>query len=193
MPETLLYRGLRSLFGLLGKGSKEVPVIGDAASYYFTKLGEYTLNNMAPSLKYDYTQQAEDVPIADELESAIGKKYKGAGDLGPRSLKSLKKEQMGTGSKRVADQMGKYINDRAFDALPIFLGNKNQLFENEMLDSWQRSQPSPRPVVGVDWTDNRNEQVNFKSHPSQNPNAAFATSGFQRPRRNTKKIYRTVI
>ena len=90
-----IYRFQESVLPALSSVIEEIPLVGPALSFYIDEVGNLIEENIAPGVRNPegFIQKAEDVPITNELESAIGKQYRGAGDLGPRSLRYIRELQ----------------------------------------------------------------------------------------------------
>ena len=176
-----LYNALDGLFYGLEKGSEKINIPGSSiVSGYFKTLGDFTRDNLAPSLKYDikkedYIQKKGDVETINMFESAVGKKYGGAGSLGP---------------KLIFDTLKPGKNHAIQSVLPL-----QPIYPASVSNNlgWLPYGVSKRPVIGVLETNNKHEALNFVSDQNVNPNAAFATTGFtkiknKRPREKKYKL-----
>lgn len=227
---TDLYKGLDRFFDFLEQGSEYVPGVGEGLSSYFKYLGDYLRKNLAPGLKYDYNQRAEDIQrqyLKDlkhgtfEVENIPRNpdgtyyNYGGSGSLGPRKLsdiqrfaniKSIEQKEHAMGKimpviRNIEKQvhamerlrpsqplMSKMAIDYA-PMLPLYI--PPQSFDT----FWNPQAVSREPIIYVNKEPRKHENLNFQSNQNENPNAAFATTGFskRRPRNTREKLYKVVI
>ena len=197
---------LRTADTLLDGGQdivKNIPVVGNVLKDYLGNVKQYIDTNAAYSVRHPNgipEQKFEDIPVYNIFENAAGKKY-APGSLGPRTLKSIEMEKK---INKMANKPNGRIPHRSeitpkqiTDFLPVSLPPAPiQAFTQRDYDIMLSNYPKNlNPVIKVEFSTRPDANYDFPALQNENPNAAFATSGFTKvaPRAGRNKIYKVVI
>ena len=203
-------QGLNLFFEGIGEGVRNIPVIGDVFKDYINMLGGFVRRNLADELltkeekiQAGLARSGYMMPLgATQAQQGMGssmqqllpsnrfrQRYSGtAGDLFHPPIPIPKG---GYPDKQTTPPQP--IKQDIMSLIPVSLPLEHNKHAFDTF--WNPYAISREPVINVEKTPDKYENLNFVSDQNENPNAAFATTGFTKLNKNrrTKKIYKVVI